>query len=79
LQIAKDASPADMPVMEPSDPGGAKLGDQVKVTPDDTGRVPVAGELVASSAAKIVIRRSDPAVGTVMVHFPRAGYQVAPA
>jgi hypothetical protein len=51
----------------------------VTVTPDDTGRDPVVGELVASGVHEIVIRRSDPAVGEVCVHFPRAGFVVTSA
>jgi len=39
------------------------------------GRDPVIGELVASG----VIRRREPAIGKVCVHFPRAGFVVAPA
>ena len=54
-------------------------GQRVTVTPDDTGRDPVVGELVASGADEIVIKRSDPAVGEVCVHFPRAGFAVTPA
>jgi glutathione S-transferase len=50
----------------------------VSVTPDDTGRDPVVGELVASGVHEIVIRRRDPAVGEVCVHFPRAGFVVMP-
>ena len=46
------------------------------VTPDDYGFDPVAGTLVASSAEEIAIRRSDPAVGAVVVHFPRFGFRV---
>jgi len=49
------------------------------VVPDDTGRDPVIGELVASSAQEIVIKRNDPVVGEVMVHFPRAGFIVSTA
>lgn len=41
----------------------------VTVTPDDTGRDPVVGELVASSADEIVIRRSDSVVGEVCYIF----------
>ena len=37
------------------------------------------GELVASSAQEIVIKRNDPLVGEVMVHFPRAGFIVSAA
>jgi glutathione S-transferase len=43
---------------------------------DDYGRDPIAGELVRSSAQEIAIRRSDPLVGDVVVHFPRAGFMV---
>jgi hypothetical protein len=49
------------------------------VTPDDSGRVPVVGEIVASSADEIAIRRQDETVGEVLVHFPRAGFIVSPA
>jgi len=47
------------------------------VTPDDVGKDPVTGELVRSSAQEIVIKRTDPQVGDVHVHFPRAGFVVA--
>jgi hypothetical protein len=35
--------------------------------------------LVASGVHEIVIRRSDPAIGEVCVHFPRAGFVVESA
>jgi len=35
--------------------------------------------LVASGVHEIVIRRREPAIGEVCVHFPRAGFVVAPA
>jgi hypothetical protein len=47
--------------------------------PDDYGRDPVIGEIVFSTAHEISIRRHDPAVGDVVVHFPRAGFMVMPA
>ncbi len=43
---------------------------------DDYGRDPIAGEIVRASAQEIAIRRSDPLVGEVVVHFPRAGFLV---
>jgi hypothetical protein len=46
------------------------------VMPDDYGRDPVAGELVRSSAQEIAVRRVDPALGEIVVHFPRAGFMV---
>ena len=39
----------------------------------------VVGELVASGVDEITIKRNDPAVGEVSVHFPRAGFAVTPA
>jgi glutathione S-transferase len=80
LDIAKAATPAAAPAAaDVSDPAGRKPGQKVKVTPDDVGKDPVAGELVRSSAQEIVIKRTDPLVGDVHVHFPRAGFVVAPA
>jgi hypothetical protein len=34
------------------------------------------GELVFSTPHEIAIKRHDPAVGDVVVHFPRAGFWV---
>jgi glutathione S-transferase len=79
LAAAKAARPETAAALDAGDPAGRKPGQKVTVTPDDTGRDPVAGELVAATAQEIVIRRSDPAVGEVHVHFPRAGFVVAPA
>jgi glutathione S-transferase len=80
LEIAKAATPAAAPAaVDVSDPAGRKPGQRVKVTPDDVGKDPVVGELVRSSAQEIVIKRTDPQVGDVHVHFPRAGFVVAAA
>jgi glutathione S-transferase len=79
LEVARVATSIASATSDPRDPAGRKAGQTVTVTPDDTGRDPVIGELVASSAHEIAIRRSDPAVGEVCVHFPRAGFVVAPA
>jgi glutathione S-transferase len=78
LAVARAATSSAIAAADPEDPVGRPLGQQVTVTPDDTGRDPVAGELVASGADEIVIKRSDPAVGEVCVHFPRAGFAVTP-
>ena len=79
LEVARDATPIATATADPQDPVGRKPGQTVSVTPDDTGRDPVAGELVASDVHEIVIRRSDREIGEVCVHFPRAGFVVAPA
>ncbi len=80
LAIARAASPvaSDLPAGF-NDPSGSRAGHRVTVTPDDTGRDPVAGVLVASSASDVVISRTDPDVGPVQLHFPRAGFEVVPA
>jgi hypothetical protein len=79
LDAARDARSIASVIPDPRDPIGRKPGQTVTVTPDDTGRDPVVGELVALGVHEIVIRRSDPAVGEVCVHFPRAGFVVMSA
>ncbi len=79
LDVARDATSIARETVDPRDPIGRKAGQTVTVTPDDTGRDPVVGELVASDVHEIVIRRSDREIGEVCVHFPRAGFVVAPA
>jgi len=79
LDVARDATSIARATVDPQDPIGRKPGQTVAVTPDDTGRDPVVGELVASDVHEIVIRRSDREIGEVCVHFPRAGFVVAPA
>ena len=80
LRIAQEAKPQTQRQQDANDPLGRKSGQQVKIVPDDTGRDdPVVGELIASSRDSIAILRSDPQVGEVIVHFPRAGFVVQPA
>ena len=79
LEIARATTPAAQPGADPTDPAGRKPGQKVTVTPDDVGKDPVVGELVRSSAQEIVIKRTDPQVGDVHVHFPRAGFVVSAA
>ena len=79
LRIAAETEPATVAAGDPTDPNGAKPGDRVTVTPDDYALDPVAGDIVALSADEIAIRRRDPQVGEIVVHFPRAGFRVAPA
>ena len=79
LRIAKDAQPQATRRADPGDPFGRKPGDRVQVVPDDTGRDPVSGELLAISRDEIVILRSDEQVGEVAVHFPRVGFVVQAA
>lgn len=75
LDVGKAAKPMPASV-DAADPSGLEAGQKVTVTPDDTGKVPVAGELAGLSADRISIARNDPRVGDVVVHFPRAGFIV---
>jgi hypothetical protein len=44
---------------------------------DEFVKTEIVGELVSLSVEQVAIRRYDPQVGEVVVHFPRAGYVVA--
>lgn len=79
LRIAKEAAPEAKPGSDEHDPQGRRPGQRVTVSADDYGRDPIAGEIVFSNAHEIAIRRTDPQVGDVVVHFPRAGFNVAAA
>ncbi len=76
LDVAKAATPEATKV-DDKDPSGLKAGQRVSVTPDDTGKVPVVGELVGLTPNRVAIKRSDERVGDVVVHFPRAGFVIA--
>lgn len=52
-------------------------GDTVTITPNDSGRVPVTGELVALTNREIAIRHQNDIVDEVIIHFPRAGFIVS--
>ena len=76
LEIARAATPVATSV-DASDPSGLKAGQEISVTPDDTGKVPVSGTLVGLAADRVSIARNDARVGDVVVHFPRAGFILA--
>jgi glutathione S-transferase len=79
LAIARDSSPDTAVLEDPSDPNGLKAGMMVKVMPDDYGFDPVAGKIVALSSIGIAIERHDPALGTIVNHFPKVGFRIHPA
>jgi glutathione S-transferase len=79
LAQARNSSPAA--VQEVANDAWPRLAANasVSVTPQDYGAVPVAGSLVRLTHSEIAIRREDPLVGEVVVHFPRQGYIVEAA
>jgi glutathione S-transferase len=79
LEIASSSRPE--PIMRPEavETDGIALGETVAVMPVDYALDPVKGELLHCSASEIAVRRTDPRAGTVVVHFPRFGFQLARA
>ena len=77
LEIARNAEPEPASGIVANSLGLSE-GAMVRVTPDDTGRDPVVGELVRLDAQSVTIRREAPEVGRVHVHFPRAGFILVP-
>ncbi len=75
LRIAATSAPADP---EPvSSLRGLSPGADIVVTPDDTGRDPVVGRLLAADAHEIILRCEAPGLGTLNLHVPRAGFDAA--
>lgn len=79
LEIARAAKPRAAVGIAPDEPLGFADGTPVKVTPTDYAEVPVIGNLVATTIQSVSIRRRDPQVGEVVVHFPKIGYSVEAA
>ena len=78
LEIARQANPAHDPlstVIEAA--GGLRASATIEVSPDDTRRGHMRGELVRLDPAGVSIQRRHPLCGEVCVHFPRLGYRVA--
>jgi glutathione S-transferase len=76
IEIAKKARPAAIAHPQALETDGIALGDTVQVMPVDYALDPVKGELLDCSAEQISVRRTDPRGGTVVVHFPRFGFQL---
>lgn len=76
LEIARSSTPMDLSGASFLDTHEVALGETVAVLPTDYGLDPVEGELVLASANEFAIRRSDERAGTVVVHFPRLGFQL---
>jgi len=73
LELAHAASPRVLP---DSTQDEALIGKTVRVTPDDYGRIPVEGTLVASTDERWIVARDEDAVGRVHVHLPRQGFMI---
>lgn len=76
LDIARAATPQTPEKIDDEDPNGRRPGDQVWVMPDDYGRNPVRGRLLASSADRIALACHNDTIGDHVIHFPRTNYLV---
>jgi glutathione S-transferase len=56
------------------DDHGIPLGAPVTIAAESFGPETTDGELIAATRTHYSLRRSDPRVGTIHVHFPRIGY-----
>ncbi len=79
LAIAAKATPEARAPEATRDFERWRIGDVVKVSADEPVKTPIEGEIVSLSVHHIAIRRRDPDLGEVVVHFPRLGYVVSPA
>lgn len=59
-----------------SNGGFFSLGKAVQVTPDDSGRVPQKGKLVALNTERSVLEVANAEGKLVRVHFPRLGFGI---
>lgn len=62
--------------IEFSDINGLKRGDDVTVHATDYGKNKIAGKLILSSDEEIIIERVSDKAGRLMVHFPKAGFEI---
>lgn len=77
LEIAQAAGPRLVSAAaDGREPQGLEPGEKVAIAPDDYGQDWVEGTLVHVDAQRIIIVRTTDDLGTINVHFPRAGYFV---
>jgi glutathione S-transferase len=76
LEVARDSKPAPIADAALVDTHGIALGERVAVMPIDYAFDPVEGELVLAAKNELAICRNDERAGTVVVHFPRLGFQL---
>ena len=77
LAIAREAEPVDVGGHVGDTASGFTPGAPITIVPDDIGREEVHGTIARVTADEITIRRHEPALGEIAVHFPRSGYRLA--
>ncbi len=74
LAIAREATPDETPPSDALDDEALPVGKTIKIRPDDYGQEETLGEIVWVTAEALAVKRTDPQVGDVLVHYPRLGY-----
>ncbi|MGD2131932.1 MAG: glutathione S-transferase family protein [Maricaulaceae bacterium] len=76
VRAGQDATPFEPPWPAFDD---ERLGREVEVAPDDYGKNPMRGKLIASTRDHVAIEREAAGFGTVRVHVPRIGHEIVDA
>ena len=74
IAIARDATPEKSPGN--LDSHGLAVGDRVVAAATDTGVDPIEGTLYGSTKTAFSIAREDQRAGSVVVHFPKLGFEL---
>jgi glutathione S-transferase len=75
IRVANGADAGSSPGVQ-VDTHGIAAGEKVVVAATDTGVDPVEGSLYGATGSVISISRQDPRAGSVVVHFPRLGFEM---
>jgi len=78
LGVAREASPAATS-SESQDAPDFGIGDTVTIVADDYGQETTTGNVTQILANRVTVVREDADLGTVAVHYPRAGYRISRA
>ena len=78
VALAASSEPAPLELLDEPFLDEERLppGTRVRISATDYGKEPVEGEFVLSRPNELAVRRTDARAGTVVVHFPRLGFQV---
>jgi glutathione S-transferase len=79
VKLASESKAAPVSAENFIDTHRLPFGSAVVIAAVDYGTEPTAGELVISLPDEVAVRRTDARAGTVVVHFPRIGYEVRKA
>jgi glutathione S-transferase len=76
IAVAAQSTPAGVEHGVFQDDHGIALGSRVTITAESFGPEPTEGVLIAATRTRYSLRRTDARAGTVLVHFPRIGFQL---